>query len=530
MQRIPLAQAARQYRGPDDGDQEDGAARVSDPVITPFDRRRRRPTATSRFGTSRREGHDASAFYARFSPPVLSDDVDVQASQVLDVLRLGDARHMDDVASNSVALVVTSPPYFAGKEYEADLGREGVPASYLEYLQLLREVFAECARVLEPGGRIAVNVANLGRRPYRSLSSDVVSILQDDLGLLLRGEIIWVKGRASTGSCAWGSFQHPSNPVLRDLTERIVIAGKGRFSRAIDPSHRRTQGMPSVATITRDEFLEATTDVWELAPERASRVGHPAPFPVELPLRTIELYTYEGDVVLDPFMGSGTTAVAAIRSDRHYIGYDTDPSYVATAQARLDEEHKRVATGTPKSKRATSTGARRKASPPPARSSNVPASKVGVVDLAVAQGLKATQLARALIEDCGLMVEGAGVRIPETGVEVDFVAGDRGSEQWAFRVCGSLVNRRNGLSRADVLWRTIGEAAVLHRVRPDIRLVVLTTDLPGAGSTGEAALRQVTGARRPIRDVILLSDSDARVQLRLRARRQNPQRARQKGR
>src|SRR5258708_34939952 len=97
---------------------------------------------------------------------------------------------MRAVRDTSVALVVTSPPYFAGKQYEEELEREGVPASYLEYLQLLRDVFAECVRTLEPGGRIAVNVANLGRKPYRSLSADVIRILQDDLGLLLRGQVI----------------------------------------------------------------------------------------------------------------------------------------------------------------------------------------------------------------------------------------------------------------------------------------------------------------------------------------------------
>ncbi len=184
--------------------------------------------------------------------------------------------------------------------------------------------------MLEPGGRIAVNVANLGRRPYRSLAGDVTEILQD-LGLLLRGEVIWWKGRAAGGSCAWGTFQRPSNPVLRDVTERIVIASKGRFDRALKPGQRLAAGLPSTGTISRDEFLEATTDLWEIAPESATRVGHPAPYPIELPKRLIELYTYESDAVLDPFMGSGTTAVAALRTNRHYIGFETDRSYVTRA-------------------------------------------------------------------------------------------------------------------------------------------------------------------------------------------------------
>src|SRR3954451_22170452 len=168
--------------------------------------RKRRATATSAFGVSKREAHDASGFYARFSPPELSDDDTVNEPKVLDELIVGDSRHMTDVADASVALVVTSPPYFAGKAYEEALGEDGIPGSYLEYLTLLEDVFAECVRTLEPGGRIAVNFANLGRKPFRSLSADVIRILQDDLGLLLRGEIIWQKGEGASGSCAWGSF------------------------------------------------------------------------------------------------------------------------------------------------------------------------------------------------------------------------------------------------------------------------------------------------------------------------------------
>ena len=248
---------------------------------------------------------------------------------------------MSMVESSSVALVVTSPPYFAGKEYEESLGQNGAPGTYFEYLALLRDVFAECQRVLEPGGRIAVNVANLGRRPYRSLAGDVTEILQG-LGLLLRGEVVWWKGRAAGGSCAWGTFQRPSNPVLRDVTERVVIASKGRFDRALKPAQRHQLDLPSTATISRDEFLEATTDLWEIPPESATRVGHPAPFPVALPKRLIELYTYEGDVVLDPFMGSGTTAVAAVRTGRHYIGFETDQSYVDRSNERVAEETERL--------------------------------------------------------------------------------------------------------------------------------------------------------------------------------------------
>jgi DNA modification methylase len=210
------------------------------------------------------------------------------------------------VADGSVALVVTSPPYFAGKQYEEELERDGVPSSYLDYLQLLTDVFAESVRKLEPGGRIAVNVANLGRKPYRSLSADVIRILQDDLGLLLRGELIWQKAEGASGSCAWGSFRRAANPVLRDLTERVVVASKGRFDRARDPRRRAAEDLPHVSTLPVDDFMTLTLDVWSIPPESARRVGHPAPFPVELPEQLIRLYTYRDDLVLDPFMGSGS--------------------------------------------------------------------------------------------------------------------------------------------------------------------------------------------------------------------------------
>lgn len=298
---------------------------------------RRAPTATSTFGAGRREAHDASAFYARFHPPVLSSDETVNACSAAGQVIAADARQMPMVEDCSVALVVTSPPYFAGKEYETALGDGHVPATYLDYLAMLRAVFTECTRVLEPGGRIAVNVANLGRRPYRSLASDVVTILQDDLGLLLRGEIVWVKAEGATGSTAWGSFTSAANPVLRDLTERVVVASKGRFDRALSRPERARRGLPHEDTITKEQFMEATLDVWRIPPESARRVGHPAPFPVELPGRCIRLFTYRDDVVLDPFLGSGTAAVAAIQEGRRFVGFETDAAYRELAEQRIEQ-------------------------------------------------------------------------------------------------------------------------------------------------------------------------------------------------
>ena len=315
--------------------------------------RRREPTSTSNFGVGRREAHDASAFYSRFPVPEISKDSKVLRPASTDRLWEGDARRMDHhasddhgrplIAKSSVALVVTSPPYYAGKEYEEAVGEGHIPASYIDYLDMLHDVFKQCVDKLEPGGRIAVNVANLGRRPYRSLSADVIDILQNRLKLLLRGEVIWQKARGATGSCAWGTFQQPGNPVLRDLSERVVIASKGRFDRARPATERAEENLPSTGSAFADEYMEATTDIWEIRPASATRVGHPAPFPVELPQRLIDLYTYRGDLVLDPFMGAGSTAVAAVRTGRHYVGFDTDAGYIALAEDRVAEERRRLA-------------------------------------------------------------------------------------------------------------------------------------------------------------------------------------------
>ncbi|HLM96111.1 MAG TPA: site-specific DNA-methyltransferase [Acidimicrobiales bacterium] len=436
----------------------------------------------------RRESHDASGFYDRFAAPVLSDDDAFNTSPIKDKIVTGDARHMDEVEDASVALVVTSPPYFAGKEYEEALGEGHIPASYLDYLGMLTDVFAECVRTLEPGGRMAVNVANLGRKPYRSLSADVIAILQDRLGLLLRGEVIWHKARGASGSCAWGSFRSPANPVLRDLTERVVIASKGRFDRSLSRAVRRERGLPSGISLTKEEFIEATTDVWELPSERATRVGHPAPFPVELPLRLIELFTYEGDLVLDPFMGSGTTAAAAIRSHRHYVGYDTESEYVRIAEQRVSEERDRLIE-------------REETSFERARRS----------------GSGARELAEELLRTCGFIDVSPGTRAV-AGVEVAFTARDRTGRQWLFDFSGAFTTGNAGLRRADTLWRALGKAAVVHAAWPEVPFVLLTTAAPAPGSAGERAWRSLGEAAPPgdigaVYDVVELGSRDGEARL-----------------
>ena len=275
-------------------------------------------TRTTRFGVGRRESHDSSPFYGRALKEVETSSGRAPSEEVVrSGLYAHSAETMAELPDDCVALMVTSPPYHVGKEYDSDL-------SFDDYLGLLRAVFKETYRVLEPGGRAVVNVANLGRRPYVSLTDHVTAIMED-LNFLSRGQVIWLKGRGASGSCAWGSWRSASNPTFRDLHEYCLCFSKERWSRA----------RKGVNTIGREEFLAATLSVWEIPPESARRVSHPAPFPVALPRRFIELYTYLDDLVLDPFLGSGSTAVAAIETGRRYVGYDIDEAYVRTARERV---------------------------------------------------------------------------------------------------------------------------------------------------------------------------------------------------
>jgi site-specific DNA-methyltransferase (adenine-specific) len=170
-----------------------------------------------------------------------------------------------------------------------------------------------------------VNVANVGRKPYIPLHAFLAQDMTE-LGFAMRGEIIWNKGSSAGPSTAWGSWKSASNPTLRDVHEYILVFSKGDYSR---------NGSSGKSTITRDDFLELTKSVWSFSAESAKRVNHPAPFPVELPRRLIELYSFEQDIVLDPFAGSGTTCVAAMQCGRRYIGYEKNGVYARRAERRI---------------------------------------------------------------------------------------------------------------------------------------------------------------------------------------------------
>lgn len=239
----------------------------------------------------------------------------------VDAIYCGDSRHMAEVADGAVQLIVTSPPYNVGKAYQSHHDQMALD----EYLAYLDEVWRECQRVLCRGGRLAVNVANTWRQPYLPLHAYIAQRLIA-LGFLMRGEIIWDKGASVGVSTAWGSFARPSNPTLRDVHEYILI-----FSQETPKleSGGRESGIANL------DFVEWTKSIWRFDTESPKRVRHPTPFPEELPRRLILLYTGVGDSVLDPFLGSGTTAVAAKRLGRHYIGYDISEEYCQIARQRL---------------------------------------------------------------------------------------------------------------------------------------------------------------------------------------------------
>lgn len=287
-------------------------------------------TKTSSFGSPGRVGHDATPFYSR----KLYEDLDAEKPGEMDIVEnhvpqefldrvvCGDAvQVLKKFPDNCIHLMITSPPYNVGKEYDRDL-------TIGEYLQFIADVMAEVQRVLVWGGRVCFNVANLGRKPYIPLHAYLLNLFEE-MGFMVRGEIVWDKGDAVSGaSTAWGSWRSPVNPVLRDQHEYIIVMSKGSFSREAENRE---------STITREEFLEYTKSVWRFPPESAKRVGHPAPFPEELPYRCIQLYSFKGDVVLDPFAGSGTTCMVALKAGRHFVGIEISEQYVVLAEKRLEE-------------------------------------------------------------------------------------------------------------------------------------------------------------------------------------------------
>jgi site-specific DNA-methyltransferase (adenine-specific) len=286
--------------------------------------RKRANTETSSYGTPGRISHDASKFYTSRLYEGIDGDKKVKYIEnpippdCINQLYCKSSERMDELPDHSIHLMVCSPPYNASKDYDQDLSLD-------EYLELLKRVWTETYRVLVPGGRACINVANLGRKPYIPLHKYIIDQMEA-VGFLMRGEIIWNKGSSSSTSTAWGSWQSAANPVLRDVHEYILIFSKDTFRRARAEKEN---------TISREQFLEWTKSVWNFPAVSARKIGHPAPFPEELPFRLIQLFTFKEDIVLDPFVGSGSTCIAAVKSGRGYVGYDVNEEYIMAANRRV---------------------------------------------------------------------------------------------------------------------------------------------------------------------------------------------------
>ena len=285
-------------------------------------------TKTSSFGTKGRVAHDSSKFYnSKLYKEIKNNNSDIIVNEfpneLLNTIIASSCENMKDIPNNSLHLMITSPPYNVSKEYDNDL-------SLNEYLNLLKNCFAETYRVLVDGGRACINIANIGRKPYIPLS-DYVSKIMIEIGFNMRGEIIWNKSAGAGISTAWGSFQSASNPILRDVHEYILIFSKGNYKRERNKEEKELRK----DNITKEEFIEWTKSVWTMNTESAKRIGHPAPFPEELPNRLIKLFSFTNDIVIDPFMGSGTTAIAAIKNSRNFVGYEINKEYINLANNRI---------------------------------------------------------------------------------------------------------------------------------------------------------------------------------------------------
>ncbi len=281
-------------------------------------------TKTSSFGTSGRINHDATKFYTSRLYENIAQGKKVKYvenpidEKYLNKILCKSSEQMVELPDNSVHLMITSPPYNVSKEYDKNL-------SLNEYLDILKRVWKETYRVMVPGGRVCINIANLGRKPYIPLHGYIIQGMLE-IGYLMRGEIIWNKASSASPSTAWGSWMSAGNPVLRDIHEYILVFCKQSFSRKKGKKEN---------SITKEHFLEWTKSVWTFPAVSAKKIGHPAPFPEELPYRLIQLYSFKGDVILDPFVGSGTTCLTALKANRNCIGYDNNPKYVELAKKRI---------------------------------------------------------------------------------------------------------------------------------------------------------------------------------------------------
>jgi len=235
-----------------------------------------------------------------------------------DILRTKAIEH------DSVDLVVTSPPYNVDIQYNSH--KDDV--SYAEYLEFSEKWMTQCFNFLKDDGRFCLNVPlDKNKGGQQSVGADFTSLAKN-IGFKYHSTVIWNEGNISRRT-AWGSWMSASAPFVIAPVELIIIFYKNIW--------KKTSGSKK-SDVTRDEFMAWTNGMWTFNGESKKRVGHPAPFPLELPKRCIKMFSYVGDMVLDPFMGSGTTLVAARQLGRKGIGVDVDKGYCKLAQARIERE------------------------------------------------------------------------------------------------------------------------------------------------------------------------------------------------
>ena len=273
-------------------------------------------TSYFKIGSGSRKGFISKFQDQEFKETIQKNNI----SKIRNQLFTKSSELMDELVDNCISLTITSPPYNIGKDSDEDLTDD-------EYWKMITKVFEEVYRVTESGGRLVVNVANLGRKPYIPFSKFFIEIITE-IGFLMRGEIIWQKSKGANANFAWGSWLSASNPVIRDIHEYCLIFSK-------DSMKNSSKGK---STIEKEEFMESTLSIWNISPARAKKIGHPAPFPVELVKKFINLYSFKNNLILDPFMGSGSTAIASRMLERDYIGYEINPEYVEIANKRIKEE------------------------------------------------------------------------------------------------------------------------------------------------------------------------------------------------
>jgi len=269
-----------------------------------------------------KEGSGArKGFVSEFQDHIVTkDNSKNNTSKVKNKIINKSSENMKEIVDNCVALTITSPPYNIGKLSDVEMSDK-------DYWKMVEKCFKEVYRVTESGGRLVVNVANLGRKPYIPFSDKYTELLIS-LGFIMRGEIIWQKSKGANANFAWGSWLSASNPVIRDIHEYCLVFSKDSMTKA----------SKGVSTIEKEEFMDSTLSIWNIPPARAKKIGHPAPYPTELVERFIKLYTYEGELILDPFIGSGTTAISALNLNRNYLGYETNEDYIKLANKRIKEE------------------------------------------------------------------------------------------------------------------------------------------------------------------------------------------------